>query len=166
MSQRFRVAAINFDHMHMGDNLRMAHAHPDVELVGLCDEQPARMAPAVAKFAVPRERLFTDWRACLDQTRPDLVLLCPATAEHALWVERVAPHGVHVLVEKPFAASLAEADRMIAAMQRSGKLLAINWPLAWYPPHVTAKRLIDAGRIGRITSLAYHDGNRGPLFHV
>ena len=50
-----------------------------------------------------------------------------------IWVERVAPSGVNILMEKPFAASIADADRMIAAMQKTGKLLAINWPLAWYP---------------------------------
>jgi predicted dehydrogenase len=94
------------------------------------------------------------------------VLLCPATAEHALWVERVAPYVTNVLVEKPFAATLAEADRMIAATVGAGKRLAINWPLAWYPPHVTSKRLIDAGVIGEVIEVHYYDGNRGPLRHT
>jgi glucose-fructose oxidoreductase len=71
-----------------------------------------------------------------------------------------------VLVEKPFAATLAEADRMIAAMAATGKRLAINWPLAWYPPHVTSKRLIDAGAIGEVVEVHYYDGNRGPLRHT
>jgi glucose-fructose oxidoreductase len=69
-------------------------------------------------------------------------------------------------MEKPFAASLAEADRMIAAMAKTGKMLAINWPLAWYPPHLTAKRLIDEGVIGGVQEVHYYDGNRGPLWHV
>jgi len=162
----FKVTGINFDHQHMGDNLRMAHEHPDVEIVGICDGDPARMAAAARDFAIPPSRIFTDYRECLERTRPDLVLLCPATAEHASWVERVAPFGVHVLVEKPFAASLAEADRMIAAMEGTGKLMAINWPLAWYPPHVTSKRLIDEGVIGEVNEVHYYDGNRGPLRHT
>ncbi len=68
--------------------------------------------------------------------------------------------------KKPFAASLPEADRIIAALARTGKLLAINWPLAWYPPHVTSKRLIDEGVIGAVREVHYYDGNRGPLRHV
>lgn len=163
---RYRVVGINFDHMHMGDNLRMAHEHPDVEIVGICDEDPARMDAVARAFTIPPERVFTDYRRCLEETRPDLAILCPATAEHALWVERVAPHGPHLLVEKPFAASLAEADRMNAAVTASGKLLAINWPLAWYPPHRTSKRLIDEGEIGDIIEVHYYDGNRGPLWHM
>ncbi|HQH73064.1 MAG TPA: Gfo/Idh/MocA family oxidoreductase, partial [bacterium] len=78
----------------------------------------------------------------------------------------VAPYGVPILMEKPFAASLREADAMIAAMRATGKPLAINWPLAWYPSHRTAKRLIDEGRIGEVIEVHYYDGNRGPLYHT
>jgi glucose-fructose oxidoreductase len=163
---RWKVAGISFDHMHMGDNLRMAHEHPNVEIVGLCDERPERMREAARAFGVPTDRLFTDERQLFASTEPDIVLLCPATARHGEWVRRVAPYGVHVLIEKPFAASLAEADMMIAAVARSGRVLAINWPLAWVPAHVTAKHLIDEGVIGEVIEVHYYDGNRGPLWHV
>lgn len=163
---RFKIAGINFDHMHMGDNLRMAFNHPDAEIVGISDEDPARMEAATRNFSISADRVFTNYRQCLEQTKPDIVLLCPATAEHGLWVERVAPYGVHVLMEKPMAASLADADAMIAAMEGAGKLLAINWPLAWYPPHVTSKRIVDEGMIGDVLQVHYYDGNRGPLHHL
>lgn len=163
--KRWKIAGINFDHMHMGDLLRQAHEHPSVEIVGICDETPTRMARARQELSIPDDRVFTDYRACLEKTRPDLVLLCPATAEHALWTRRVAPYRTHVLVEKPFAATLAQADAMIAAMAKTGRQLIINWPLRWYPSHVTAKRLIDGGAIGRVLQVHYYDGNRGPLRH-
>jgi glucose-fructose oxidoreductase len=71
-------------------------------------------------------------------------------------------------MEKPFAATLAQADAMVAAMKRHapGKLLAINWPMAWYAGHRTAKRLIDDGTIGDVIEVHYYDGNRGPLYHT
>lgn len=162
----WKIAGINFDHLHMGDNLRMAHDHPNVEIVGVCHEDPARMESAVTNFRIPSERVFTDYRMCLEKTRPDIVLLCPATAQHGEWTEKVAPFGVHIIMEKPFAASLDEADRMIAAMVNTGKQLAINWPLAWYPPHRMTKRVIDEGVIGDVLEVHYYDGNRGPLWHV
>jgi glucose-fructose oxidoreductase len=64
------------------------------------------------------------------------------------------------------AATLADADAMIAAAAATGKTLVINWPLAWYPPHVTTMRLIDTGVIGEVIEVHYYDGNRGPLRHV
>jgi predicted dehydrogenase len=162
---RHRVVGINFDHMHMGDLLRQVHDHPDAEIAGICDADPARMAQAIANFAIPPERVFTDVAACM-ATSPDLVILCPATADHARYVEMVAPFGRNIVVEKPFAASLADADRMIAACKASGARLAINWPLAWYPCHVTLKRMIDDGVIGRVREVHFYDGNRGPLYHL
>jgi predicted dehydrogenase len=166
MTRRFRIAGINFDHMHMGDLLRLAHDHPNAEIVGICDENPARMQAAIQNFSISSDRVFTDWKPCLEQAKPDVVILCPNTASHADYVERVAPYGVNVLVEKPFAASLEDADRMIAAMQKGGGRMVINWPLAWYPAHRTAKRLADEGRIGRVLEVHFYDGNRGPLYHM
>lgn len=160
-----KIVGINFDHFHMGDLLTMAAETEGVEIVGLCDEQPERMQDAIKKFGISQDRVFTDVRACLETTKPDLVILCPAAARHGEYVELVAPYNVHVIVEKPMAASLEEADRMIAAMEKTGKKLAINWPLAWYPPHVTSKRLIDEGLIGDVIEVHFYDGNRGPLWH-
>ncbi|HWX22549.1 MAG TPA: Gfo/Idh/MocA family oxidoreductase [Candidatus Binatia bacterium] len=163
---KIRVAGINFDHMHMGDLLRMAFNHPQAEIVGLCDEQPERMQSAIRNFNIPAERVFSDVDQCLIKTRPDFVILCPATARHAEYVERVAPYRVHLLVEKPFAASVAEADRMFAAARRHRVMLAINWPLRWSPSHCTAYRLLLEGRIGPLEEVHYYGGNRGPLWHT
>ena len=163
---RFRVVGISFDHMHMGDLLRLVHDHPQAEIAGLFDPNRATMDRAVAQFAIPEDRVFTDFDACMKATRPDLAILCAATADHARYTERLAAYGVHVFVEKPFAASVTDARAMIAAMQPTGKLLAINWPLAWVPAHVTAKRLIDEGVIGELIELHFYDGNSGPVSHL
>ena len=162
---KFRILGISFDHMHMGDLLRQVHDHPDAEIAGIFDPDPARMASAIASFSIPPERVFTNLDACL-ATRADLAILCSATADHASHTERLAARGLHVFVEKPFAASAADARRMIAAMAGAGKTLVINWPLAWVPSHVTAKRLIDEGMIGDLREVHFYDGNRGPLFHL
>ncbi|MGH8020388.1 MAG: Gfo/Idh/MocA family protein [Opitutaceae bacterium] len=164
--KKLKVAGLNFDHMHMGDLLRKCHEHPGVEIAGICDEDPARMQAAMANFRIPPSRVFTDAHRCLETTEPDFVILCPATARHAEYAELVAPYRVHMLVEKPFAASLRDADRMIAAAKKARRLLAINWPLRWYPAHVTAHRLLREGRIGALQEVHFYDGNRGPLYHL
>lgn len=161
-----KIVGINFDHFHMGDLLRMAHEHPRAEIAGLCDEDPARMAEAIRHFNISPEQVFTDYRQCLEAAQPDIAILCPATARHAEYVEKVAPFGVNILMEKPMANSLAEADAMIQAVAATGKSLIINWPMVWDAAHRTAKRLIDEGRIGEVTEVHYYGGNRGPLYHL
>jgi predicted dehydrogenase len=165
----WRVAGLNFDHMHMGDLLRLAANHPSVEIVGIADENPSNAAAVEMtrrKLSIAPDRVFQNYRECLEKTKPDLVILCPSTGNHAEFTEKIARFGVHILVEKPFAASLAGADRMIAAVKKTGKQLVINWPLAWYPPHLTCKRLIDDGVIGEVCEVHYYDGNRGPTRHL
>ncbi len=108
MSKQWRIAGISFDHVHMPDLLRMVQQTPNAELVGIYDERRAAMEPVARELGIPDELLFTDYRACLESTKPDLVILCSATAKHADWAEALAPYGVHLFVEKPFAASLGK----------------------------------------------------------
>jgi predicted dehydrogenase len=163
-SKRWKIAGINFDHFHMGDLLRFAAEHPRAEIVGISDEKPERMEEAIRKLRLPREKAFTDYKTCLEQTRPDIVILCPAASKHGEWVKKVAPFGPHIMVEKPFAASLKEADAMIAAVSR-GQRLMINWPLQWVASHRKAYELVERGQIGEVVNVWHFGGNRGPLWH-
>ena len=147
------VLGICFDHMHMGDLLREAAEHPDAEIAGIFHPDRAPMEAAIAKFGIPEDRVFTDLQTCLSQAKADLAIVCSTTAEHASTVETIAPHGLHILVEKPFAANVSDARRMLAAMEGANCRLAINWPLAWYRSHNTAKRLVDdLKRFGSLNS--------------
>jgi glucose-fructose oxidoreductase len=152
--------------MHMGDLLRQVHEHPNASIVGICDKSPEKMAQAASDFGIHGSAIYTDLDTCLQTSQPHLAIVCAAPAEHASHVEALARYGVHVLVEKPFADSVDNARRMLAAMQPTGKLLAINWPLAWYRSHCTCKRLIDEGVIGELLEVHFYDGNRGPLYHL
>ena len=172
---RWRLAGISFEHFHMGDNLRTAFEHPDVEIVAVCDERPERMADAVRDFGIPDSGVFTDPAECLQKARPDIAWLCPATAGRVPLagvhdvrevVTLAAEHDVHVILEKPFAATLAEADEMAAAFASGEKRFVIHWPLTWERNHRTAKRLIDEGAIGEPIEVHYYNGNRGPLWHT
>ena len=148
----------------MGDLLRMAAEHPRVEIVGVCDENPARMQGAVRQLGLASERVFTDHEACLTRTKPDIVILCPAASRHGEWVAKVAPFGVHLVVEKPFAGSLQEADSMVRSMPADRTLL-INWPLQWVRAHRKAHQLIARGVLGDVLNVWHFGGNRGPLWH-
>jgi predicted dehydrogenase len=163
---KYRVAGISFEHMHMGDNLKTVVEHPQCELVGICDNQSDRMQAVIESLAVPTDRVFNDWQQCVKSSRPDFIVLCPSTGDHSLWIERLAPLGLPLLLEKPMAASLADADTMIELCRQHDVIWAINWPLVWVPSHRTAKRMIDEGRIGDVLEVHYYGGNRGPLWHT
>lgn len=165
MSKRWKIAGINFSHMHMGDLLRNVADHPDADIVGICDESPEAMKPAIEALQISDDKVFKDYRQCMETAKPDIVILCPPTGEHALWVERIAVYDVDLFVEKPFADSLANADRMIAAVEKSGRRMLINWPIRWEPCYYTMWRMISEGMIGDVFEVHHYGGNRGPLYH-
>lgn len=161
----WNVAGINFAHFHMGDQLGYVADHPEAEIVAICDEDPEEatlsLETTAAEFDLAEEQVYRDHERCLAENDVDLVITCPVPTEHAEWVEKLAPHDVHIQLEKPFATSVEDCDRAIAAVEGSDSELAVNWPLAWYPTHRTTKRLVDEGRIGDVIEVHYYDGNRG-----
>lgn len=161
----WRVVGANFDQMHMNTNLVWAADHPEVEVVGLCDEHPetstGSLEDAAADCDAPPDRRYEDLETCIEETRPDIVIGGPMNSEHPRFVERVLEHDIHVAIEKPFATSLADADRMIDADGDSAGRLAVNWPITWSPVHQTVKRLVADGTVGEILEVQYYGGNAG-----
>ncbi len=162
---KHRIVGIDFDHMHMGDMLRLVCDHSDAEVVGVWHSDSDKPREVLQRLNLPTSLRFDTWEDCLSVAQPTAAIVCSSTANHRIWVERIASCGLDVLVEKPFAASLADADAMIAATEKSGTRLAINWPLAWYASHRTTYRLIQERVIGEIVNIHYYDGNRGPAHH-
>lgn len=161
----YTVAGINFAHFHMGDHLRRVESNLDTELVAICDEDQETatlgLEDTAVEFDLDDDQVYRDHQACLDETNPDIVITCPTPIGHAEWVENLAAYDVDIILEKPFANSVAEADRIIDAVEAAESRLLVNWPLAWYPTHRTTKRLVDEGTIGEVAEVHYYDGNRG-----
>lgn len=174
MSTPYRVGIIGFAHMHINSLVQQFHAHPQVELVACADtvpEQPelsdARYTRAwnrrnaVENFGVPT--LFDDYNIMLQQERFDIIICCSENAQHPDVVEACAAAGVHVVVEKPMAMSLAHGLRMVRAAQDAGIRLLVNWPMTWSGAARRAKALIDEGAIGRVLEVKFRGGHLGPL---
>jgi predicted dehydrogenase len=164
MDRALRFIAVGFDHMHIGDQLALALQHPQVEVVGAFDSSVQRMTTVLNELNlnVPTSQ---DLDQLVRAVEPDVALVCSTTEQHADVVVRLAGAGVHCLLEKPFGDSLDAVKRMIDASTVGGGGVFINWPLAWYPTHRTAQRLISEGAIGRVEQVHFYDGNRGPLRH-
>src|SRR5262245_32013662 len=85
---------------------------PGARLVAVCREDAARAEEAAAQFDVPCERHL---EALLARPDVDAVCICTPSGQHAAQAVAAARAGKHVLVEKPMALSLADADAMITA---------------------------------------------------
>lgn len=140
----------------------------DVELVAICDLVQPLIDGFIEQWGSrwPDLKVYKDFRAMLDQEQIDILLVATPDDKHAFIVAEAAERGVPaILCEKPLATTLADADRMIAAVEKSGSLLSIEHTRRWDPFFHRARQLIDAGTIGEVkTIVGTLGGDRAMLF--
>src|SRR5262249_1355992 len=118
-----RVAVIGLGNAGTTLHLPALAGLQGVEAVGAMDLDPARREQGKAKFGIP---VFSDFDELLSQARPDVVMVGTPPGSHADYCLRSLAAGAHVICEKPFVASLAEADRVIAAARSAKRRVALN----------------------------------------
>ncbi len=119
---------------------------PESDFVAVCDADFDRAETFAARNGV---RPFADVGAMLEQVRPEVVLLATPHPLHAEAAILAARAGVHVLVEKPLAATLGDADAMLLAAREAGVTLGVISQRRFYEPVLRMKAAIDAGKVGR-----------------
>lgn len=160
MAESLRVAVLGMAHDHMWTNLDDLMNREDAELIAGADGNP----DLLDRFRVYTgcERRYDRHDALLDDMKPDAVYCFSATAHHVGVVDLCAERGIPVMVEKPMAATLAQADRMLSAVRQSGICLMVNWPMAWSRTLRTALRLVQEGQIGDLWQITWRGGHAGP----
>ncbi len=92
----------------------------------------------------------TDYRQILEREDIDAVCVCAPSGLHAQIGIETAQHGKHVIVEKPMALTLPDADALIDACARAGVTLTVVLQNRYNPPMQDLKRLVESGRMGRL----------------
>ncbi len=153
MSTQLRAALIGCGQiagMHAGALIRAG-----IPVAATCDRD-AQKAQGIAALA-PGARPHTDLDTMLAAERPDVVHILTPPSTHAALAQAAARAGAHVLVEKPVALSVAEADAMIDTAARAGVVLASTHNYLCKPSIVKARRLVDTGAIGDVVHVdAYY----------
>lgn len=151
MSARTRIAIIgSTGRGDYGHNLdRTWLAIPDCEIVAVADDDKAGLAAAAKRLNV--RDAYTDYREMLDRAKPQIVTVCPRWVDqHRDMVVAAAERGIHVFSEKPLCRTLAEADEMVAACERSHVKLAIALQTRYSPKLPVVQELIASGKLGRV----------------
>lgn len=123
---------------------------PGLELVALFDPDAQRVRQTAEKFGVAHT--FTDQDAFLDSGL-DAVVVTSSAPAHKTNVLGAAARGLHVLCEKPIAMTDEDAEEMIEAMERAGKMLFTGFVYRFSPVAMQMKQWVEEGRVGEIRSL-------------
>lgn len=143
-----RAAVVGVGHLGR-HHARLLAGMPGVEFVGAVDLDAVRAAAAVGGTS---GEAFSDHRAVIG--RVDAVVVAVPTADHLSVAVDFLERGVHVLVEKPMANSVAEADRMIAAAAASGATLAVGHTERFNPAVEAALAVLQHPRFIEIDRLS------------
>lgn len=151
MAKTYRVGVIGrTGHGDYGHELDTAWLSiPNVEVVAVADDNKDGLAKTASKLKV--KQAFTDYREMLDKAKPDIAAVATRWVDqHRDMVLAAAERGVHVYMEKPLCRTLAEADEIVAAGERTHTKLAVAYPTRYSPRLETVKQLIASGKIGKV----------------
>jgi predicted dehydrogenase len=141
---------------YWGPNLaRNFAALPGARLTWLCDGRAEVRERHAASY--PHARLTGELDDLLNDDTLDAVVLATPVPTHADLATRVLDAGKHCFVEKPLAQSVADAERAVAAAERSGKILMVGHLLQYHPGVAKLKELVEEGHLGEAH---YIYGNR------
>lgn len=142
-----RIGVLGFAHGHVGTVCTEWRRRPElgVEVVAGWDHDADRLAGAARDFGL---------KAC--ETAVEVLANCEAvligaeTARHAAMVEQAAAAGRAIILYKPMALTLAEADRIVAAVSGSGVPFTMAWQMRVDPQNLQMRELVQGGVLGRI----------------
>jgi predicted dehydrogenase len=154
MPAKYRIGVIGHtgrgDYGHSLDTVWLQI--PETQIVGVADPDEAGRAEAARRLSAPHA--FADYRKMLDETKPDIISICPRWIDaHCELVLAAAERGIHMYLEKPMCRSLEEADRMIAACEKNNVKLAIAHQTRYSPKLRVIRDLLEDGKIGTVLEI-------------
>jgi predicted dehydrogenase len=143
-----RVGLIGLGNIARDRHLPAWNHVPFAQVVALADISPDALAKAGALR--PDARRFTDWRELMAMSDLDAVDICTPTTLHTPMALEALSRGLHVICEKPLAATSAEVDQLREAADAAGTLLMTAQVFRFLPVSLQLKALIQEGRFGEL----------------
>ena len=156
---RVVVAGLNHDHVH---GILNQYNKGNVDIVGIAETDKHLQEKFGKLYHIPDSLFFTDLKKLVAAKKPDAVLGYNAVANHLQIVEICAPLGIAVMVEKPLAATLAQAKQMEMLANKFNIKVLTNFETTWYPSNQDIYNTIRKDSIGQIKKIVVHDGHQGP----
>ena len=135
----------------------------DIEIVGIAEANRDLAERYAKQHGYSMDLVYDTVEEMLVKTKPDAVTDFGRIYDHLRTVERCAPLGIHVMVEKPLAANLQHAQKMEALAREHEIHLITNYETTWYGSNHEAYAMVQAGKIGDLRKIVIHDGHPGPI---
>ncbi len=138
----------------------------NLDFVAMCDIVPEVMQEKAKRFELEAVRQYTDYKALLEIEKPDLVAIATESGKHAAIALDCIAMGCNVIIEKPIALSIADADAIIEAGKKAGVVVCANHQNRFNKSVQYIRKALEAGRFGKLSHGAAHvRWNRGKGYY-
>jgi len=160
--QPVKIGIVGLSHSHVHQILRRLDKG-DIEIVGIAESNTDLARRYTARYGLSMDIVHASIDEMLAAAQPDAVTCFNPIDEHILAVRACAPRGIHVMVEKPLAASLRQGREMERLAKKYGILLVTNYETTWYASNHRAYEMVHGDKaIGTIRKIVVRDGHQGP----
>lgn len=121
-----------------------------LEFVGLCDLDRNRICDKVTKFGLEKVHQYTDYHEMLQKERPELVAIATESGKHAAIALDCIEAGCNLIIEKPLALSLADADAIIGKANEKGVKICTSHQNRFNKSIQKIRDAVEKGRFGRM----------------
>ncbi len=130
------------------------------EIVAVCDSNPGRAALAVRTISAtgasqPRAFAAADFDQMIRETKPQYVIVTTPDAKHDEYIVRALEAGCDVITEKPMTTTAAKAQRILDAVQRTGRHIRVTFNYRYTPPRTQVKDILMSGEIGDVMAVDF-----------
>lgn len=134
----------------------------NLEIVAICDIIPEKMDERAEEFHLDGVKKYIDYKKLIKQEKPDLVAIATESGKHAGIAVDCILSGCNVIIEKPIALSIEDADLIIEAGKKAGVVVCANHQNRFNKSVQYIRRAIEEGRFGKVFHGAAHvRWNRG-----
>lgn len=157
-----RVAVAGISHGHAAFILARK-LQSDISIVGVYEPNNELAQRYAKKYNFSPAIIYNDLDKMLDAVKPEAVLAFGSILNHITVVEACAPRGIHVMVEKPLATTVAHAKKMEELASKFHIHLLTDFETSWYPSTAKMFQLEqDSNFTGTVRKVVIHDGHQGP----
>lgn len=157
-----RIGVIGLTHTHVHWILGRP-ADGNVVIAGIVETNLELAKRYTQQHGLSMDLVYASMDELIEKAKPEAVAAFGTIYQHLEIVEKFAPLGIHVMVEKPLAVSMDHAKKMALLARKHGIHLLTNYETTWYPTVHAAYELLKSDRIGSMSQLIIRDGHKGPL---
>ena len=147
MSTKLGIGILSFAHGHVNSYARLLKTYDDVQLVACWDDNKERGTKQAETFGIPYMPHAED---VIERPDIDCIIVSSETNKHADLACAAMEAGKSVLLQKPMATTLADCDRIIETVKRTGVWFSMAWQMRCDPQNIKMKELVDAGAVGKV----------------